>query len=402
MASNATFRPVRALLAAGLVSTALLPLPALALDGQALLAKINAVQAENGGLKISAAETNVSGNNVVLKNVTFTAPDKAGGPDHSFTLSDVSLTDVKEEADGGYVIGEVTTPSVKTMNEGTELAIGAISISGLVVPADPKAPGLKSLSYYDKANVGPITVTTNGKQYLSIGSVESSMTPAEDGPGVAFETYATAVAITPEPADAAWLTDFGMSSLRGELAVSGSWLAQDGQITLDEVTLTADKLGTLSLYLGLTGMTEQLYGSIKQTSETLKNAGGDDAAQAQAGQLALFGIAQQINVADLSLTFEDDGFTKRALDYAGKSQGISGKQAGDAAKAMVPLLLAQYGIKDPENNITNAIQTFIGNPQNLNIEYAPEKPVPVLQIVSAPLEILNGTDTTVTANEDPE
>lgn len=80
MASNATFRPVRALLAAGLVSTALLPLPALALDGQALLAKINAVQAENGGLKISAAETNVSGNNVVLKNVTFTAPDKAGGP----------------------------------------------------------------------------------------------------------------------------------------------------------------------------------------------------------------------------------------------------------------------------------------------------------------------------------
>ena len=69
---------------------------------------------------------------------------------------------------------------------------------------------------------------------------------------------------------------------------------------------------------------------------------------------------------------------------------------------MVPLLLAQYGIKDPENNITNAIQTFIGNPQNLSIEYAPEKPVPVLQIVSSPLEILNGTDTTVTANEDPE
>lgn len=402
MAPTVPFRPLRALFAAGLVSTALLPLPALALDGQALLAKINAAQAESGGLKVSAAEIAVDGDNVVLKNATFSAPDPKGGPDRSISPGDVSLTDVKEEANGGYVIGEVSIPSMRTVNEGTELSVGAISFSGFVVPADPKAPGLKSLSYYDKASFGPITVTNNGRQYLAIGAVESSMTPSEDGPGIDFETHAANVAITPEAADAAWLTDFGLTALRGEVTASGSWLAREGEVTVDEVTVTADKLGTLSLYLGLTGMTEELYASARQTTEALKSAGGDDAARAQASQLALFGIAQQINVSDISLSFEDDGLTKRTLDYVGKKQGISGKQAGEAAKAMVPLLLAQYGIPDPEGKITSALQTFLAEPQNLSIEYTPETPVPVLQIVAAPLTLLSGPNTTISANEDQD
>lgn len=400
MASPRTLRPVRALLAAGLVSTALLPLPALALDGEALVAKINAAQAENGGPTVSAAEIAVDGDDVVLKDATLSAPNPKGGPDHSISPGDIRLTDVREEPDGGYVIGKVGIPPISSVNEGTELSVGAISFTGFVVPADPKAPGLKSLSYYDKASFGPIAVTANGRQSLAIGMIEASMTPAGDGAGLAFTTHATDIAVTPAAADAAWLADFGLSALRGELTASGSWRAAEGEVAIDEVTLKADQLGTLSLDLGLAGLTEQLYASAKQTTEALKAAGGDDASRAQASQLALFGIAQQIDVRDLSLFFEDDGLTKRALDYAGRKQGISGEQAGEAARAMVPLLLAQYGIQDPENTISRALQTFLGDPQNLTVEYVPERPVPVLQLVAAPLSILNGPQTTVTANED--
>lgn len=400
MTPTRSFRALPALAAAALLSTALAPLPALALDGQDLLAKINAAQAANGGLKVSAATVDVSGDNAVLKDATLSLPEQPGVPEQSVRAGDIGLTDVEKQEDGGYVIGEVAIPSIKSTNEGTELSVGAISMSNLVIPGQPDAPGLKSVMYYDKATFGPITVTTNGQQYLAIGAVEASMTPAEDEPGIAFETYARNVAITPPPAEAAWLTDFGLSTLRGELAMSGSWFTKEGTISVDEVTLSAEKLGTLSLSLGLDGMTEQLYASMKQTAESLKAPGGD--AQSQAGQLALFGIAQQVNVSDASLSFEDDGFTARALDYAGKKQGITAKQAGEAAKAMVPLILAQYGVSDPQGHITQALQTFLADPQNLTIEYAPEKAVPVMTLFAAPMTLLTGPDTTITANEDED
>ncbi|MCX8998988.1 hypothetical protein NOF55_17925 [Rhizobiaceae bacterium BDR2-2] len=402
MASTTSFRPIRLLWIAGMVSTTLLPLPAFALDGQALLAKINAVQAENGGVQVRASEIDVSGNDVVLKNATLSVAGVDGQPDQSISPGDITLTDVEERGDGGYVIGTVAIPPIRTAGDGTEFTVGAIGLTGLVIPADPKAPGLASLSYYDKATFGPITISANGRPYLTIGGIEASMTPTPDEPGVAFETRALGITVTPEPADAAWLTNLGLETLKGDVTMAGSWLAREGTITVDDAVLTAAGLGTLTLDLGLTGMTEQLYAGMQQTTAQLKAAGGDSVAKAQASQLALFGIAQQINVGDITLSFKDDGLTGRALSSAAKHQGVSEDQVGEAVRAVVPMVLAQNGIRDPENRISSALQTFLADPQNLTIQYTPEKPVPALQLISAPLTLLNGPDMTISANEDQD
>lgn len=400
MASFRPFSSLRALAAAGLVSTALAPLPAFALDGQDLLAKINAAQAASDGINVRAATVSVDGSTVVLKQPTLVVPGKSDMPEQSVQTGDITLANVTESGDGGYVIGEATIPPFHTNSGEAQVTVDGVTMSNFVVPADPKAPGLKSISYYDKATFGPVSFKGgDGKDYVNIASVESSMSPSEDGPGVSFEMEISDIKVTPPAGEAPWLDEYGVNPLIGNVIVSGDWQAGDGTVTVDEVTFEAKDLGTLSLSLGLNGLTEQLFQGIKQSSANMKST---DATQQQAGQLALIGVAQQLSLSDISLSFDDDGLTGKALAATGKQQGVSARQAGEALKAMVPLALAQYGIQDQEGRISNAVQTFLSDPQNLTIEFAPEKPMPLLQIMSAPMSLITDPSTTITANEDAD
>lgn len=52
----------------------------------------------------------------------------------------------------------------------------------------------------------------------------------------------------------------------------------------------------------------------------------------------MLGLMQQLSFEAAQVRFEDASITKRALDYAGSQQNISGQQMADSLKAMTPIM----------------------------------------------------------------
>lgn len=124
---------------------------------------------------------------------------------------------------------------------------------------------------------------------------------------------------------------------------------------------------------------------IKSLQEAAKQAEANqnkEEAQ-QALGLSMLGLMQQLSFESAQIRFDDASITKRALDYAGSQQNISGQQMADSLKAMTPIMLAQLNIPELQNAISAAVSTFLDNPKNLTLAAAPAKPVPFPMIMGA-------------------
>ncbi len=62
--------------------------------------------------------------------------------------------------------------------------------------------------------------------------------------------------------------------------------------------------------------------------------------------MAMLGLMQQLSYNGASIRFEDAGITAKALEYAGKQQGVDGKQFAQSLKGMAPMMLAQLNIPE--------------------------------------------------------
>jgi hypothetical protein len=97
----------------------------------------------------------------------------------------------------------------------------------------------------------------------------------------------------------------------------------------------------------------------------------------------MLGLVQQLNFNSAEISFTDDSITKRALDFAGKQQGMSGKQLTQTIKALTPLMMAQLNMPDLQNEVSAAVNTYLDNPKSLTISAKPPQPVPFPMIAGA-------------------
>lgn len=388
-----------------LTSVALLVLaaPAYALDGQDLLTKINAAYAEGSG-SLRAASVDVSGDDVTLKGVTFSANSIGAKP---VAIGDVELQDVTEEDGGAYTIGRVEFPDINFTDEKVTGSVKDLYMSGLWVPADAKANDISSLMFYDEAHFGQVEVSFEGKPAFSITEGSATMEMNEDETSIGYTADISGIkadlSLIPGPKAQDAVDTLNLKSVDGSIKMVGSWEIPTGTIDLAEYTFDFANVGVLDMSLNISGYTLELMKQLQETSKTMQTQPGNEQAQQAAG-LAMLGLAQQLTFNNARITFEDDGITKRGLDYAGKQQNASGEDIAQMVKAMTPLLLAQFKLADLQATVPAAVNAFLDNPGNLNIEMAPEKPVPFPMIIGAgmgaPETLPNLLGLSVTANEE--
>lgn len=123
----------------------------------------------------------------------------------------------------------------------------------------------------------------------------------------------------------------------------------------------------------------------------------------QAMGLAMLGLMQQLTFNSASIRFDDASITKKALDYAGSQQGVTGEQLAQSLKAMVPIMMAQLNIPELQNQVSAAVNAYLDAPKSLTISAEPEKPVPFPMIMGAamgaPNTIPSVLGVKVTAND---
>lgn len=392
----------KGLLLAGAASAALSGQAFAALDGQDLLAKINAAYAAGSGV-LKAESIEVNGNDVVLKGTTFTA---TGPQEKSIALGNLTLQDVTEADGGAYHIDRIEFPEVNVTEEKSSINVKDLYLAGVVVPGSTAGEGLSSMMMYEEASSGPITVTTDGKQVFAVEKASGSVALAEDESSLSFEGTVTGI-----KADLSSIEDaegkeainaLGLQTINGEISVSGNWEPVSGTVNLEDYTLDFADVGSLSLSFALTGYTMDLVKQLQETARTMQADANNEQAQQAAG-IAMFGLMQQMSFQSAQISFEDAGITERGLDYAGKQQGSNGEQMAQMVKGMLPILLAQAKLGALQNQVSEAVNAFIDDPQNITITAEPEKDVPFPMIMGAamgaPESVPALLGVSVTANE---
>ncbi|MFP3802580.1 hypothetical protein, partial [Paraburkholderia sp. SIMBA_027] len=87
----------------------------------------------------------------------------------------------------------------------------------------------------------------------------------------------------------------------------------------------------LNLAFKISGYTPAFMKSLQEAAKASEANPNKEEAQ-QALGLAMLGLLQQLSFNSAEIRFDDASITKRALDYAGSKQNMTGKQMGDALK----------------------------------------------------------------------
>lgn len=374
--------------------------PAFALDADDFATKLAAV-ASQGGTKMSFAAVEPDGDTIVLKSTRFEFP---GQP--PFDIGDVTFNGVEEEDDGAYSVDQVMFSDINVADKGDNLSIADIEMSGLFVPADLSYDTLDTVLFYESLSTGKLQVTREGTEVFSLAGIDLEVDRADDDSTVAMAMTASGLRVDlsqiDDPKTKQLFSELGYKTLSGDLDFKGSWDVATGTIKVNEYALTLNDVGRLAMQLEVSGYTLKFIEGLQQ-AQAAAAANPDPKAAEQAMGFAMLGMLQQLSFNSASIRFDDASVTQRALAFAGKQQGISGEQMGQALRGMLPLMLGQLGIPALQQQISVAANAFFENPKNLTISAKPAQPVAVPVIMGAgmgdPRSLVDLLNVKVTAND---
>lgn len=374
--------------------------PAFALDGADMMKKLAAATGA-GGTVITFEKADVDGDTVTASGVEV---GLASLPGDKMKIGEITFEGVKETEGGGYYAKSVAFPDVDVKQEGGEFSAKDLLVQGLTIPANAAGATLDDILLYEIVSTGRIAFNMNGKDVFSIESSESNL-GREDG-GFSYDANAAGLKIdlsqVEDPASKDAIEKLGLTTLDGALTMKGSWETESGKVAVDEYAFDFKNVGRLNLAVDFSGYTLNFIKSLQEAAKTAEaNPNKEEANQAMS--LAMLGMMQQLTFNSAELRFDDASITKKALDYAGSQQGVSGDQLAQSLKALVPVMLAQLNLPELQNQISAAVNTYLDGPKSLTISAAPEKPVPFPMIMGAAMGAPNTIPTVlgvkVTAND---
>lgn len=351
---------------------------AFALEGDAFLAAINKTY-EAGGAKITAENVEVDGSDVVMTGLVYTPPGAEAKP---VKVGDVNFTGVEEDEDGGYTVENVTFPDINTTDKETTFTATGLSLSGLYIPANPDEKSIDTLAPFESANAGKITVSEKGKEVFSMESIEATATVRDDESGVDYSWKANGMKAdlsqSPDPQTKDAVEKLGLQTLEGNFEIGSSWTLDKGTMAIDAISFDFKNVGKLKIAASISGLTLDLIKKLEETSKQMNDPATKDAAGLQ-----LMGLMQQLTFDSAEIRFDDASITKRALDYAGQQQGVTGQQLADSLKAMAPMMLAQLNVPELQNAVASAVTAYLDDPKSFTVSAKPSAPVAFPMIMGA-------------------
>ncbi|MER8382078.1 hypothetical protein NKJ36_12510 [Mesorhizobium sp. M0142] len=383
-------------------STFLLTLPLNAAFAQdtAVADRLKAALAAQG---VDLSWTGVTGDtsSMVLQGVAV----RPAAEKEALKIGDVKLEGVTE-ANGGYQIATVSTSPFEHSEDGVTLNLSPFVIHDMTVPAEGASGPLGSLMMYKSAELENMTVKVADKPAFSMDGLAIAITPPADGKAMAFsgttEKFTADLTLVEDPKSKEVINALGYQNISGNLEMEGTWQPTDGKMDLSKYEISVDNAGTLGMTFNLGGYTLDVIKSMQEMQKKMaaQPEGADNSAQG----MAMLGLLQQLSFNSASIRFDDDSLTKKVLDYAGKQQGMSGKDIANQAKAIVPFGMAQLNNPELTAQVSAAVNKFLDDPQSIEVSAEPPAAVPFALIMagamSNPLDLPKTLGVTVTANED--
>jgi|GEM_PF-5371251 len=379
-------------LAAACAFCVMLGAPAIALDAEAVLKRFEATLNAEGytGAEVTRGETKTEGNDIIFENIGITLPEL--GEIENLTLR---LNDVSEGDDGSFTIGKFTADDFSLEKGSERIEVSGLEVEQYHLPAagispygnhylPHKSSSLKSFALYS----GDKLIFSGGNTYGKVTDFEADKRIQYQGSVENFSFDMNEIGGEP----AAGMKEMGYETLSGKIEFSAGLNFDTKILDLENFELSFDNIGTLGLKLQVSGYTTEVAQSLAklQTQDE------------QAAQLALLGLAQQLNFNSLSLRFEDHSITNKALDYVGKSMGASRQDMVSAAVAGVQFGLAYLQHADFALKVSEAVGSFLNAPESIEVVATPAQPLPFMIIAGSaqdPKSLIDMLGVEVNANK---
>ncbi|MDR9780476.1 hypothetical protein [Rhizobium redzepovicii] len=374
--------------------------PSFALDGADMMKKLNAATSA-GGTVITFEKADVDGDAVTATGVQV---GYANLPGDTLKIGELTFEGVEETEGGGYHAKTVSFPDIDMSQEEGRFSAKDIEIAGLTIPANAAGETLNDILLYETVSTGPIALNVKGKDVFAIEGIESNL-ERQDG-GFTYDANVAGLKADLSQVEDASAKDaiekLGLTTIDGTVTMKGSWEVDSGKIAVDEYAFDFKNIGRLNIAVDFSGYTLAFVKSLQEAVKTAEaNPNKEEANQAVG--LAMLGLMQQLTFNSALIRFDDASITKKALDYAGAQQGVTGDQLTQSLKGLVPIMMAQLNLPELQNQVSAAVNTYLDGPKNLTVSAAPEKPVPFPMIIGAamgaPNTIPSVLGVKVTAND---
>ncbi|MEZ5839989.1 MAG: hypothetical protein R3D02_06045 [Hyphomicrobiales bacterium] len=358
-------------------------------DKEELVRKWLDTMGQSGTSKIEYSDTRTDGDTVIVDNLVATTTGEDAG---TVKVDRLELTGVVESADGEVSASRVEAAGIAFDSEKSTLTVEDAVFDTVAI--DPKKAGTPNspLALPHALELNTLTVSNNdGKPPLPIAALRY----AADGfvGEVPTHMIITAEGISApldyieEEEQRAAMRALGYSSMDITLNTELRTAPDAGEVTIEDLTIAIDDMGALALSASFAGI----------PPEVLRGEEGVDAPGVSEK------LTQKAALQSLSISFEDDSITGKALDMQAKASGVDTDTFRTQIVAMLPQVLAAVGNKAFEAKAASAIAAFLEKPQSLTFTAAPAAPVLLSEAFAAamlaPQSLIQTLAVDVTANE---
>jgi len=327
-----------------------------------------------------------------------------GGAD-PVQLGDVTFSDIKEEGDH-YRIGAITAPNYTFAEKHLTVTVQELAVSGAQLPFEVNPDNAVGLMLYDSAMAESVTVVDGGKQVLTASDLTSTLRKTETGRDFSLSAgqFTGDLMAVSNANTQATLSALGYETISGKMTTNASWNTTDGHLVAEN-TVDVNDAGRLKFTFDLSGYTPAFMKTMRETTEKMAQAPQD---QQSAQSMAMLGLMQQLTFNGMTIRFEDASLTEKALQTIAQKQNTTPDAIVNQAKAILPFGLAQLNMPDFASSVSSAVNSFLDNPQSIQITAKPAAPLPFAQMAAmammargpdAPKAIINQLGISVSAND---
>ncbi|MBC2884877.1 hypothetical protein H7Q97_05605 [Ochrobactrum sp. CM-21-5] len=372
-----TIRPAARVFAASTALSLILGSSAMAADANAVAERIKALYSQKGG-ELSFANVTSDGSDIVLEGTQI---NLAPLSEKAVPIGDVKLQNVQDTPEGGYMIELVAVPDLSLDNaegKNDRATIKGMSMQNVHIPSEAAKGPLDEMVMYDKLTIDEMQFGKPGTDGATLKGFDLSLDTTNKTEKIGYTWTIADIDAAFDKNGKNPLAPLDMNTFKGSLNSKGSWSPQSGDTSLDQLELQALELGKINITGNLGGYDLAFLEAVQKTQQSMSKADADK----DAAGLAILGLAEQLNLKNLSIRFDNDALTQKLLGYYAKQQGSDAQALGEQMKMMVPLMATQ--LKNPEfaQQLKAASDKYFTDPKSLTITASPDQPVTFASIVA--------------------
>lgn len=376
------FRPAISTSAVAL-ALALSAAPALAqVDGQQVFERL-AAQLALQGIELDAQGVQTDGDDVAISGLSVVPAPEAD----ALELGDFVLEGVSEADGGSYMVQRIAIAPISRTEDGVTVEFEGGQVRNYLIAGPEVTDPILRSGLFESGEAGAMTVSDDQGTIFSMEGATTSTDGYTPGGTMNFDLQVNGMVADmtrlPEAEARQTMTALGYEELRGNITSSGSWDTGSGRLTLDEMIYDVDDAAALDLSFDIGGYTAEMVGAMQQMQAQMSQQGN-----AEAMNMAMLGLMQQIEINEITIELTDDSLTNRILDFVGEQQGMNRESVIAMAKGILPVGLAQLQNPSFAAEATAAIGAFLDNPQSLRVSAEPTGSVPVAQLMAAAMSSL--------------